>query len=89
MRFMLYTVCKTLRLSVFNKELFDYLIDRPYFLINCGRQTARHFVLLRNVLKAEEKHLGCSCNVTNERITYSLGDKSFLLDPILINLEAA
>ena len=23
MRFMLYTVCKTLRLSVFNKELFD------------------------------------------------------------------
>ena len=27
MRFMLYTVCKTLRLSVFNKELFDWLID--------------------------------------------------------------
>jgi len=26
MRFMLYTVCKTLRLSVFNNELFD-LID--------------------------------------------------------------
>jgi len=27
MRFILYTVCKTLRLSVFNKELFDWLID--------------------------------------------------------------
>ena len=24
MRFMLYTVCKTMRLSVFNKELFDF-----------------------------------------------------------------
>jgi len=26
MRFMLYTVCKTLRLSVFNKELFDLTV---------------------------------------------------------------
>ena len=25
LRFMLYTVCKTLRLSVFNKELFDLI----------------------------------------------------------------
>jgi len=39
MRFMLYTVCKTLRLSVFNKELFDwYLVEQC-----CYRRTISPF----------------------------------------------
>jgi len=48
MRFMLYTVCKTLRLSLFNKELFDWLL--PTLKLYFGFLNNRNFCRGRHLL---------------------------------------